>query len=188
MPLAAILDTGLFDEEKAARNPLWAKELYGYAHHQPETEEYGIESFVYRARAPFHPVRLHDFLVDGGLDHVVRAKGHFWLATRPDWVGELAVAGSETVTSRMGRWWATVPKTQWPGDDGFDRFVAGHGDQIWGDRRQELVFIGSGMDEAMIRARLDACLMPVCVYTPELWKDLRDPFPAWGEQVLEAAE
>ncbi len=188
VPLAAILDTGLFDEEKAARNPLWAKELYGYAHHQPETEEYGIESFVYRARAPFHPVRLHDFLVDGGLDHVVRAKGHFWLATRPDWVGELAVAGSETTTSRMGRWWATVPKTQWPVDDRFERFVAGHWDQIWGDRRQELVFIGIGMDEATIRARLDACLMPVCVFTPEMWRHLRDPFPAWGEQVLEAAE
>jgi G3E family GTPase len=186
--LAAILDTGLFDEEKAARNPLWAKELYGYAHHQPETEEYGIESFVYRARAPFHPVRLHDFLVDGGLDHVVRAKGHFWLVTRPDWVGELAVAGSETMTSRMGRWWATVPKSQWPVDDRFERFVAGHWDQIWGDRRQELVFIGIGMDEAAIRRRLDACLMPVCVYTPELWMGLRDPFPDWGEQVLEAAE
>jgi G3E family GTPase len=67
--------TGLFDEEKAAQHPLWAKELYGYANHVPETEEYGIESFVYRARAPFDPAKFHAFLIDGGLDHVVRAKG-----------------------------------------------------------------------------------------------------------------
>ncbi len=186
--LATILDTGLFDEERAARNPLWAKELYGYEHHQPETEQYGIESFVYRARPPFDPVRLHTFLTDGGLDHVVRAKGHFWLATRPDWVGELAVAGSETTTSRMGRWWAAVPITQWPTDERFERFVAGHWDQIWSDRRQELVFIGIDMDEALIRRRLDACLVATSVYAPDLWSGLRDPFPAWADRVLESAE
>ncbi len=97
VPLDAILDTGLFDEEKASQHPLWAKELYGYTNHVPETEEYGIESFVYRARTPFDPAKFHSFLIDGGLDHVVRAKGHFWLATRPDWVGELAVAGNQTL-------------------------------------------------------------------------------------------
>ncbi|MDR6145794.1 MULTISPECIES: GTP-binding protein [unclassified Sphingomonas] len=188
VPLDAILDTGLFDEEKAAQHPLWAKELYGYASHVPETEEYGIESFVYRARAPFDPVKFHGFLTDGGLDHVVRAKGHFWLATRPDWVGELAVAGAQTMTARLGRWWASIPRNQWPDDDRFERFVAGHWNEIWGDRRQELVFIGIGMDEARIRARLDACLLPVKAFTPDLWMGLRDPFPAWGERALEMAE
>jgi G3E family GTPase len=83
--LAAVLGTGLFDETKAVQHPLWAKELYGYASHQPETEEYGIESFVYRARAPFDPARLYALLTGEGLDAVVRAKGHFWLATRPIW-------------------------------------------------------------------------------------------------------
>ena len=180
VPLDAVLDTGLFDEEKAAQNPLWAKELYGYAHHTPETEEYGIESFVYRARRPFDPSRFHAFLTDGGLDHVVRAKGHFWLATRPEWVGELAVAGSQTETARMGRWWASIPKNQWPKDDRFERFVVHHWDATWGDRRQELVFIGIGMDEARIRARLDSCLLPVEAFTPKMWIGLRDPFPAWG--------
>ncbi|WP_343526207.1 GTP-binding protein [Sphingomonas sp.] len=188
VPLDAILDTGLFDEEKAARHPLWAKELYGYASHVPETEEYGIESFVYRARAPFDPAKFHAFLTDGGLDHVVRAKGHFWLATRPDWVGELAVAGAQTMSARLGRWWASIPKNQWPDDDRFERFVSGHWDAIWGDRRQELVFIGIDMDEAHIRARLDACLLPVAAFTPDLWRGLRDPFPAWGERMLEMAE
>lgn len=186
--LDLVLATGLFDEEQASRHPLWAKELYGYAHHQSETEEYGIESFVYRARAPFDPVGFDAFLTDGGLDHVVRAKGHFWLATRPDWVGELAVAGSQTGTARMGRWWAAVPRHQWPDDARFEEFVAKHWDPIWGDRRQELVFIGIGMDEEHIRRRLDACLVPAATFTPALWKALRDPFPAWGERQLEAAE
>jgi G3E family GTPase len=183
--LGLVLATGLFDEEKASRHPLWAKELYGYAHHQPETEEYGIESFVYRARRPFDPARFHAFLTDGGLDHVVRAKGHFWLATRPDWVGELAVAGSQTETSRMGRWWASIPKHQWPDDGRFEEFVARHWDGIWGDRRQELVFIGIGMNEAHIRARLDACLTGADAFTPGQWAGLADPFPAWGERQLE---
>jgi len=187
VPLDAVLGTGLFDEEKAAQHPLWAKELYGYASHQPETEEYGIESFVYRARRPFDPARFHAFLTGGGLDHVVRAKGHFWLATRPDWVGDLAVAGSQTTTARMGRWWASVPKNQWPEDGRFERFVEKHWDQVWGDRRQELVFIGIGMDEARIRERLDACLLDAEGFTPARWRDLPDPFPAWGEMAMEAA-
>ncbi|MGV3457178.1 GTP-binding protein [Sphingomonas sp.] len=186
VPLDTVLGTGLFDEDKAAQHPLWAKELYGYATHQPETEEYGIESFVYRARQPFDPAKLHAFLTDGGLDHVVRAKGHFWLATRPDWVGELAVAGSQTMTARMGRWWGSIPKNHWPDDDRFERFVLQHWDPVWGDRRQELVFIGIGMDEARIRARLDACLLPVKQFTPEMWIGLRDPFPDW-EPEMEAA-
>ncbi|MFV0645698.1 MAG: GTP-binding protein [Sphingomonadaceae bacterium] len=181
--LKAILATGLYDEEKAAQHPLWAKELYGYANHVPETEEYGIESFVYRARQPFDPGKFHAFLTRGGLDHVVRAKGHFWLATRPDWVGELAVAGAQTMTARMGRWWASIPKNQWPDDDRFERFVAGYWDQVWGDRRQELVFIGIGMDEARIRAALDACLVDADDFTPGRWSALHDPFPAWEREM-----
>ena len=185
--LDLVLATGMFDEEKAARHPLWAKELYGYAHHQPETEEYGIESFVYRARAPFDPARFYAFLTEGGLENVVRAKGHFWLATRPDWVGELAVAGSQTTTSRMGRWWAAVPKHHWPDDGRFEDFVAQHWDDIWGDRRQEIVFIGINMDQPSLRRRLDACLVAASAFTPTLWTSLPDPFPAWGERQLETS-
>ncbi|BBD02792.1 MULTISPECIES: GTP-binding protein [Sphingobium] len=188
VPLTQILTTGTFDEEKAAQHPLWAKKLYGYASHTPETEEYGIESFVYRARRPFDPAKFHAFLTTDGLDAVVRAKGHFWLATRPDWVGELAVAGSQTITSRMGRWWASIPKHQWPEDNRFESFVASHWTTPWGDRRQELVFIGIGMDETRIRARLDACLVPGDTFAPAQWLNIRDPFPAWGEQAMEAAQ
>lgn len=177
--LAEILDTGLFDDEKAQEHPLWFKEMYGFAEHRPETQEYGIESFVYRQRRPFDPVKFHSFLTDGGLDHVVRAKGFFWLATRPDWVGELEVAGAQVLTQRMGRWWATVPKNQWPDDGTFEQHVAEHWDGEWGDRRQQLVFIGIDMDEGHIRARLNACLVPETRFAPSAWTGLADPFPAW---------
>lgn len=187
--LKAILGTGLFDDDRAAEHPLWAKELYGYASHRPESEEYGIESFVYRARQPFDPERFYNFLVGDGLDGVIRAKGFFWLATRPDWVGELAVAGSQTMTARMGRWWASVPKNQWPNDNQFEDFVAHNWVSIWGDRRQELVFIGINMDEARLRQRLDDCLVEASAFTPDRWQHLADPFPQWGEnaRVLESA-
>ncbi|MEP2990339.1 MAG: GTP-binding protein [Parasphingorhabdus sp.] len=185
-----ILDTGLFDDEKAEMHPLWAKELYGYADHQPETEEYGVESFVYRARRPFDPSRFYNFLTQNGLDNVIRAKGHFWLATRTNFLGELAVAGSQTITARMGRWWAAVPKNQWPEDGTFEEFVMKHWDPIWGDRRQELVFIGISMDEARIRRELDSCLVEADAFTPEQWSSMQDPFPVWEapQPVLEPAE
>jgi G3E family GTPase len=188
--LDKILDTGLFDDEKAEMHPLWAKELYGYADHRPETEEYGVESFVYRARRPFNPSRFYDFLTQKGLDSVIRAKGHFWLATRPDYLGELAVAGSQTITARMGRWWAAVPKNRWPEDGSFEEFVLKHWDPKWGDRRQELVFIGIGMDEARIRCELDTCLVEEEIFTPDRWSTLSDPFPAWEapQPALEPAE
>ena len=188
--LDKILDTGLFDDEKAETHPLWAKELFDYASHRPETEEYGVESFVYRARRPFDPKRFYDFLTQNGLDNVIRAKGHFWLATRTNFLGELAVAGSQTITARMGRWWAAVPKNQWPEEGLFEEFVLKHWDPIWGDRRQELVFIGIGLDEARIRSELDACLVESDAFTPELWSSLPDPFPAWEvpQPVLEPAE
>ncbi|MEM1131940.1 MAG: GTP-binding protein [Pseudomonadota bacterium] len=187
--LSLILDTGLFDEEKAQEHPLWFKELYGFADHVPESEEYGIESFVYRARRPFDPAKFHFFLTQGGMDNVVRAKGLFWLATRPWWVGDLAVAGSQTMTSRLGRWWAAVPRSQWPKDGSFEEHVADEWDETWGDRRQSLVFIGINMDEALIRKRLDACLVDQDQYMPEKWAKLDDPFPDWGPQThaMEAA-
>ncbi len=179
VPLDNILDTGLFDDDKAEQHPLWFKELYEPEAHRPESDEYGVESFVYRARRPFDPKRFYAFLCGGGLEQVIRAKGHFWIATRPDYLGELAVAGSQTVTSRMGRWWAAVPKSRWPEDGSFEQHVMKHWDPVWGDRRQELVFIGFDMDEAKIRARLDACLIRTEVFTPALWTNLPDPFPSW---------
>lgn len=101
----AIFDTNLFDFDRAQEHPLWAKELYGFAHHTPEAEEYGISSFVYRARAPFDPARIHAVL-NGELPGVIRAKGHFWLATRPNWVAEFSLAGSLSSVTPLSGWWA----------------------------------------------------------------------------------
>jgi G3E family GTPase len=174
----AIFDTGLFDFDRAAENPLWVKELYGFAHHTPETEEYGITSFVYRARLPFHPAKVHAVL-NGDLPGVIRAKGHFWLASRPNWVAEFSLAGAVSSVNPLGGWWASVPKERWPTHPDALTEVASKWQEPWGDRRQEIVFIGHGMDEAAIRARLDAALIPAVGFTPEAWANLPDPFPSW---------
>ncbi|MGO4852903.1 GTP-binding protein [Phaeovulum sp. W22_SRMD_FR3] len=174
----AIFDTGLFDFDRAHEHPYWAKELYGFAHHIPETEEYGISSFVYRARAPFHPEKIHAVL-NGDLPGVIRAKGHFWLASRPNWVAEFSLAGAVSSVTPLGGWWASVAKEHWPTHPEALAEVAGKWDDLWGDRRQELVFIGTGMDEAALRARLDGALMPARTFTPALWAGLPDPFPVW---------
>jgi G3E family GTPase len=105
VPFDRVLDTGRFDFEKAQQHPLWYKELYGFADHTPETEEYGVTNFVYRARRPFDPAKFQAFLRETWAG-VIRSKGHFWLATRPQWVGELSQAGAIVRSEGMGFWWA----------------------------------------------------------------------------------
>ena len=181
VPLDKVLDTGRFDFERAQTHPLWFKELNGFADHVPETEEYGIRSCVYRARRPFHPGRFRTF-IDRARPGVVRAKGFFWIATRPHHVGELSQAGALVRTEKRGLWWASVPKTRWPDHDEWRAAMQPYLDPMWGDRRQELVFIGSDpMDEKEIRAALDACLVDETEYVPGSWRDLPDPFPRWEQ-------
>ena len=181
-PLDRVLNTGLFDFEKAQSNPLWVKELNGFRDHVPETEEYGIRSFVYRERRPFDPTKLQAF-VNRSWPGVVRAKGFFWLATRPHHVGELSQAGALVRTGKRGLWWASVPRHQWPDHPEWRAAMRPYLDPIWGDRRQELVFIGCDpMDENRIRAELDACLVPERDFMPGRWRDLADPFPSWDRQ------
>ncbi|MBE7184197.1 MAG: GTP-binding protein [Methylobacterium mesophilicum] len=180
--LGSVLGTGLFDEKKAATHPLWHKELYGAAAHVPETEEYGIGSFVYRARRPFDPERLHAFL-DRSWPGLIRAKGHFWLATRPDWAGTLSIAGKQVRIEPKGMWWAAVPRGHWPRYPQFRELLNRNWQEPWGDRRQELVFIGTGLGQAAMRAALDACLTGEAdSFTPERWIALHDPFPSWEHQ------
>ncbi|QDZ01602.1 GTP-binding protein [Nitratireductor mangrovi] len=180
--LDKILDTGRFDFEKAQTHPLWFKELNGFTEHVPETEEYGIRSFVYHARRPFEPARLQAF-INRPWPGVVRAKGFFWLATRPHYVGEISQAGALIRTGKRGLWWAAVPKHRWPDDREWRAAMKPYLDPIWGDRRQEIVFIGCDpMNEAQIRAELDACLLDDHDFMPGRWQDLPDPFPSWGQQ------
>nr|WP_319391190.1 GTP-binding protein [uncultured Cohaesibacter sp.] len=174
-----ILNTGLFDFEKAHEHPLWAKELYGFADHVPETEEYGVQSFVYRARQPFDPKKIHD-LLNGSLPGVIRAKGHFWMATRPDWVAEFSLAGALSSISPIGTWWASVPQNRWPDNPQAIKYLKETWAEPFGDRRQEIVFIGTGIDWVGLKSRLDGALLEVADAEElrELTK-LPDPFPTW---------
>ncbi|MEM6712126.1 MAG: GTP-binding protein [Pseudomonadota bacterium] len=177
-----ILDTGLFDFQVAHEHPMWAKELYGFADHTPETEEYGVTSYVYRARSPFEPQAIHA-LLNSPLPGVIRAKGHFWIATQPDWVAEFSLAGALTGVAPIGTWWASVPKSRWPDDPGVKKYLDERWQEPWGDRRQELVFIGSGIDWPALKTQLDACLLPADVAPgPDAYPDLPDPFPTWRRQ------
>ena len=174
-----ILNTKLFDFEKAHEHPMWAKELYGFADHIPETEEYGIASYVYRARAPFDPVKIHAFL-NGDLPGVIRAKGHFWMATRPDWVAEFSLAGALSSVTPLGTWWASVPEDRWPDHQQARDYLKSHWAEPFGDRRQELVFIGAGIDWAWMTAQMDACLVPEATLASlETYPTDDDPFPIW---------
>ena len=178
-PLERLLNTGRFDFERAQQHPLWFKELYGFADHRPETEEYGVGNFVYRARRPFDPTKFHQFLSESWAG-VIRAKGHFWIATRPQWLGELSQAGAIVRTEGLGFWWANVPADRWPNDPFWRQSLKTNWSDVYGDRRQEIVFIGVNMDQDAIRARLDACLVPgkTGMHLEE-WTKLADPFPRW---------
>ncbi|MCP1241363.1 GTP-binding protein [Acetobacter lambici] len=182
VPRGRVLNTHRFDYEKAHKNPLWYKELYGFADHVPETEEYGIRSFVFRARRPFVPEKFKDF-IDHAWSGVVRSKGYFWLATRPMWVGELGQAGALVRTEAAGHWWVTIPPEHWPEDTQWQDTLVSRWDRVYGDRRQEMVFIGTAdMDEAAIRAALNACLVPdteKTLFDASEFANLPDPFPAW---------
>ncbi|KAA5612135.1 GTP-binding protein [Rhodovastum atsumiense] len=179
---AAILDTGLFDFARAHQHPLWFKELYGHAGHVPEDVEYGITSFVWRAQRPLIPERFAEFL-ETPLPGVIRAKGHFWLATRPDWAGEFSLAGALATTRGLGLWWAAVPRAHWPEDAATQAEMQARMDPVFGDRRQELVFIGTlgTMNRARISAMLERCLVAEAHFEPAAWADLPDLFPRWGQ-------
>ncbi len=184
VPLKKILDTGRFDFERAAQAPGWLQELRG--EHVPETEEYGIASTAYRARQPFHPERFFNFIerpwTNGKL---LRSKGFFWLASKFQDAGSWSQAGGLMRYGFAGRWWRFVPRDQWPQDAQAKAEIL----QKWlpdtADCRQELVFIGQHIDFALLTAELDACLLDDQEMSlgVEQWKQLKDPFGQWHEEV-----
>lgn len=188
VPLAKILDTGRFDFERAAQAPGWLAELRG--EHVPETEEYGIASTAWRARRPLHPQRFHDFLHrewDNG--RLLRSKGWFWLASRPEEAGSWSQAGGLMRHGYAGRWWHAVPREQWPQDAESQAAILAHWQDGCGDRRQELVFIGQHLDFARLHAELDACLLSEAEMAlgEQAWLALDDPFDAWLAEADEEA-
>ncbi|NOT18027.1 MAG: GTP-binding protein [Sulfuriferula sp.] len=184
VPLNQVMDTGLFDFELASQAPGWLKELRG--EHVPESEEYGITSFVYRDRRPLHPQRFWD-LVHSEWQGVLRSKGYFWLASRYDFAGNWAQAGGACRYGAAGFWWAAVDTEQWPDDPEYLAAIKAHWHDEHGDRRQELVFIGMEMDETEIRANLDKCLLTDSEMQlgSTAWAGFADPFPVWGEAAVE---
>ena len=175
-----VMDTGLFNLEEAQQHPLWAQELYNPNEHLPETEEYGITSFVYRARATFNPKKIHSFF-NQEWPGVIRAFFFFWLSSRPDFVGEVSQAGAFVRHQGIGRWWAAIPTNQWPDDTEFQKVMKQYWIKNYGDRRQEIVFIGlkDEMDKDRIRNILDECLVKNYLASPDIFEGLEDPFPEW---------
>ncbi|WP_019592368.1 zinc metallochaperone GTPase ZigA [Thioalkalivibrio sp. ALRh] len=179
VPLELLLGTGRFDFDRASQAAGWAQEMMGG--HTPETEEYGISSIVYRVNRPFHPARFFD-LLHQEWPGVIRSKGWFWLASRPDWAGTLSQAGGALTHHAAGFWWAAVPPEKRPtNEDWWDTAIAPVWDERFGDRRQEIVLIGIKMDADAMRQRLDACLLTddEMAAGPQQWQYFEDPFPVW---------
>ncbi|HTJ95791.1 MAG TPA: zinc metallochaperone GTPase ZigA, partial [Pararobbsia sp.] len=185
--LDRVLDTKLFDFEEASKAPGWLSEMRG--EHRPETDEYGIKSFVWLARRPMHPQRFWD-VVHSDWPGVLRSKGFFWLASRPTYAGSWSQAGGVCRHGGAGLWWAAVPKAHWPTEPESLGFIEKYWTAEVGDARQELVLIGIDMDEAALRERLDACLLTDAemVSGPHAWTGLPDPFPSWSREAVEAED
>lgn len=176
--LDGVLDTGLFDYDEAASSAGWIRELQG--EHLPETEAYGISSFNYRTSRPFDAEKLWAFLHDSeSWRGVLRSKGFFWVAADHCIAYEWAQAGGVSSVNPMGMWWAAVPRERWAHEDGERPDQGPDWHPRFGDRAQQLVFIGQGIDEATVRARLDACLLDEGLASADshAWSALHNPFP-----------
>jgi G3E family GTPase len=176
----AVLSTGSFDFERAQQAPGWLAEMRG--EHVPETEEYGISSFSYQARRPFHPEKFFAFL--HGTERygkLLRSKGYFWLATRPEFAGQWSQAGGIARYGFGGMFWSAVPRSRWPDDPEYLASIEKSWEEPFGDMRQELVFIGQGLDERSVRSALDDCLLndEEMFAGRQFWETLPDPFPVW---------
>ncbi len=176
--LDEILDTGRFDLRRAEEAPGWLAVARG--EEIPETDEYGISSFCFRARRPFHPQRLWERL-HAPWDGVLRAKGFFWLASRHDLAGEWSQAGKVLTVGAAGEWYASIPEAQRLADPELCAAATEVWVEPYGDRRQELVFIGSELDRERIESDLAASLLTDAELAvgPSGWTLLDDPFPVW---------
>ncbi|MGP5649665.1 zinc metallochaperone GTPase ZigA [Psychrobacter celer] len=180
--LDKLLNTNLFDFDEASEAPGWLKELRG--EHTPETEEYGISSFVYRARRPFHPQRFYDF-INTEWKGVIRSKGFFWLASHPKLAGSWSQAGAMARHGLAGYWWATIPEEQWPQDQQNRDIIESNWDTSTGDARQEIVLIGMEMDESNLIDKFNNCLLndEEMAEGPEHWKLMDNPFIEWTDLI-----
>ena len=182
VPIDDVLSTGLFDFERAQQAPGWLKEMRG--EHVPETEEYGISSFSYVARRPFHPEKFFHFLHDTErFGKLIRSKGYFWLATRPEFAGQWSQAGGIARYGFAGMFWKAIPEHNWPTDEESLATIKTQWVEPFGDMRQELVFIGQMLDQQAMLNALDDCLLSEdqLLKGKNYWATLSDPFPEWTE-------
>jgi G3E family GTPase len=177
--LQAILNTNLFDMDAAQRSPGWLKELQG--EHTPETEEYGISSFVFKARRPFHPQRVMDFIKSDLMKSVLRSKGFLWIASRHDIGINWSLSGHVARVAPAGTWFASVPEHQRASGAAVEEYLAQHWQEPYGDRRQELGFIGIDMPKDAMLHELNAALLTdeEMALIPDQWAAFPDPFPIW---------
>ena len=177
-----VLNTGLFDFEKAQQAPGWLKEMRG--EHISETEEYGISSFSYVARRPFYPEKFYKFLHNTKqFGKLIRSKGYFWLGSRLEYAGQWSQAGGIARYGFAGLFWRSVPKKDWPKDEESLATIKENWVEPFGDMRQELVFIGQGLDKTAMIDALDDCLVSEddLLKGEEFWTTMDDPFPPWSE-------
>lgn len=190
IPINKILNTRKFSFEKAQQAAGWLQELRG--EHQPETLEYGIENFVYRARRPFHPQKIYEFFnasmaqanAENSLtkqSRLLRSKGFFWLASRPQFAGFWQQAGGVAQHGAAGIFWSGIPADEWPQDLEQRENILKNWQEPFGDRRQELVFIGQHLDQKSMNDALDNCLLSDAEFArgEQYWTNLPDPFPVW---------
>ena len=175
-----VLNTGLFNFDKAQEAPGWLKEMRG--DHTPETEEYGISSFTFVARRPFYPDKFYEFVHNTNkFGKLIRSKGYFWLGSRLEYAGQWSQAGGIARYGFAGMFWKSVPKQNWPTDEESLKIIKQNWEEPFGDMRQELVFIGQRLQKEKMIAALDACLLSEedVLKGREYWSTFNDPFPAW---------
>ena len=177
-----VLNTGLFNFDKAQEAPGWLKEMRG--DHTPETEEYGISSFTFVARRPFYPDKFYEFVHNTNkFGKLIRSKGYFWLGSRLEYAGQWSQAGGIARYGFAGMFWKSVPKQNWPTDEESLKIIKQNWEEPFGDMRQELVFIGQGLDKDAMIGALENCLVTEddLLKGEEFWTTLNDPFPPWQE-------
>lgn len=182
--LDEIINTNLFDFDRASESPGWMQVMRG--EENSEIDEYGVTSFSFEARRPFHPQRFSDFL-NNQFEGLYRAKGYFWLATQPDFIAEMSLAGTVVEYQPSGFWWDGIPEEQWPKDEESLGFIKQNWDDQFGDRFQKLIFIGKPDILDDIQTGLEKCL-----FTREELsqgskhiEQLSDPFGNWSQMLQE---
>ncbi|MEC8380031.1 MAG: zinc metallochaperone GTPase ZigA [Myxococcota bacterium] len=185
--LKEIIDTNRFDFERAQDAPGWLKVMRG--DESSEIDEYGVSSFSFESRKPFHPTRFSDFL-NTEFPGLYRAKGYFWIPTQGEFMAEMAIAGAVREYHPAGFWWSSMPKSEWPEDEETQAYIQSNWHPEFGDRFQRLIFIGKPEALDDIHAALEKCLVTDEEVSKgkEYLKQLSDPFDNWSAYFEETEE